>query len=147
MRSQGFAFGNILRLAAYEQARRALRRECAPDSAQSAERVQFLCRIRQKEKRKETHKVPLFSFWWSRCRHRRTPLLSFIFALKSFFNIVKRDIVDAQRLLARVDDQREMVIVQIDRVYEDVDKRSALVEIVHRHFANEIKKGIYLRLG
>ena len=39
MRSQGFAFGNILRLAAYEQARRALRRECAPDSAQSAERV------------------------------------------------------------------------------------------------------------
>ena len=40
-----------------------------------------------------------------------------------------------------------MVIVQIDRVYEDVDERSALVEIVHRHFANEIKKGIYLRLG
>ena len=40
-----------------------------------------------------------------------------------------------------------MVIVQIDRVYEDVDERSALIEIVHRHFANEIKKGIYLRLG
>lgn len=92
-------------------------------------------------------KMPSFFYWWSGCRHRRTPLLSFIFALKSFFNIVKRDIVDAQRLLARVDDQREMVIVQIDRVYEDVDERSALIEIVHRHFTNEIKKGIYLRLG
>ena len=40
-----------------------------------------------------------------------------------------------------------MVIVQIDRVNEDVDECSALIEIVHRHFANEIKKGIYLRLG
>ena len=59
MRSQGFAFGNILRLAAYEQARRALRRECAPDSAQSAERVQFLCRIRQKGKGKEARNAPL----------------------------------------------------------------------------------------
>ena len=58
MRSTGFAFGNILRLAAYEQARRALRRECAPDSAQSAERVQLLCRVRQKGKgKRDTHGV------------------------------------------------------------------------------------------
>ena len=38
--STGFDFVNILRLAAYKHARRALRRECEPDSAQSAEQVQ-----------------------------------------------------------------------------------------------------------
>ena len=37
--------------------------------------------------------LPGLPGWWSRCRHRRTPLLSFGFALKGFFNLVKRDIV------------------------------------------------------
>ena len=92
--------------------------------------------------------LPLvWRFWWSRCRHRRTPRLSFSFAFKCFFNLVKRDIVDAQRLLACVDDYSEMIIVQIDRVYEDVDECSALIDVVHRHFADEIKKGVYLRFG
>ena len=40
-----------------------------------------------------------------------------------------------------------MVIVQIDRVYEDVDERSALIEIVHRHFTDKIEKGVYLCFG
>ena len=40
-----------------------------------------------------------------------------------------------------------MVIVQIDRVYEDVDKCSALIDVIHRHFADKIKKGIYLRFS
>ena len=97
-------------------------------------------------KNKDRTRRSLF-FWWSRCRHRRTPLLSFGFAFKCFFNIVKRDIVDAQRLLACVDDYSEMVIVQVDRVYEDVDECSALIEVIHRHFADKIKKGIYLRFG
>ena len=91
--------------------------------------------------------MAVLSFWWSRCRHRRTPLLSFSFAFKGFFNLVKRDIVDAQRLLACVDDYREMVIVEIDRVYEDVDKCSALIDVVHRHLADEIEEGVNLRFG
>ena len=94
----------------------------------------------------DRHK-PVDRFCWSRCRHRRTHLLSFIFAFKSFFNLVKRDIFYAQRLFARVDNYSEMVIIQIDRLYEDVDECSALIDVVHRHFTDKIKEGVYLRFG
>ena len=40
-----------------------------------------------------------------------------------------------------------MVIVQIDRVYEDVYKCSALIDVIHRHFADKIEKGINLSFG
>ena len=83
---------------------------CCGGSEGESPPVNSICQIKKQA-------MPVFFVWWSGCLHRRTPLLSFIFALKSFFNIVKRDIVDAQRFLARIDDQREMVIVQIDRVY------------------------------
>ena len=40
-----------------------------------------------------------------------------------------------------------MVIIQIDRINEDVYECSALVEIIKRHFADIVEKSVNLRFG
>ena len=63
-----------------------------------------------------------YQIWWSirnQLRVRRTP---HIIVFKGLFDIVQRDILDAERTVARVQDHREISVVEIDGIDENVDQ-------------------------
>ena len=92
-----------------------------------------------------TRKSPaewLSSFlWWSirnQLRVRRTP---HIIVFKGLFDIFQRDILDAERTVTRVQDHREISIVEIDGIDENVDQCSAFVLIIIRQHTEIIEEG------
>ena len=95
----------------------------------------------------EKQGVRLSTVWWSRGAQGWTPLRSSGFAFKGRFYIIQRDIVNAQRLLAGVDDEGKVIVIQIDGMNKDVDDGSALIHIVGGHLADIVQKGQNLRLG
>ena len=66
---------------------------------------------------------------------------------EGYFYIVQRDVINAQRLLACVDNQGKVIIIQINRMNKDIDNGSVLVYIVRKHIADIVKKSVNLRLG
>ena len=68
----------------------------------------------------EKQGVRLSTVWWSRGAQGWTPLRSSGFAFKCRFYIIQRDIVNAQRLLAGVDDEGKVVVIQIDGMNKDI---------------------------
>ena len=79
--------------------------------------------------------------WWSirnQLRVRRTP---HIIVFKGLFDIFQRDILDAERTVTRVQDHREISIVEIDGIDENVDQCSAFVLIIIRQHTEIIEEG------
>lgn len=71
----------------------------------------------------------------------------YMYPAKRCFYIVQRDVINAQRLLACVDNQGKVVIIQINRMNKDIDNCSAFIYIVRRHIADIVEESVNLQLG
>ena len=66
---------------------------------------------------------------------------------KCFFNVIKRNIINTQRLIARINNQSETVIIQINRMNKYIYNCSSLIEIIKWHFTYIIKESQNLCFG
>ena len=69
-------------------------------------------------------------FWWNNVRRVRTLLHSCLFTVKGGFNIIKRNVIHGDGLIASVDYQSKVVIIKIYGMNEDIYDSSSLHHIV-----------------